>query len=69
MSTRRKATDFPKEVLALFDGYVHGRIERRDFLEGANHGFHNDTTPRYDEGAGTLARERTIAFFNEHLRG
>lgn len=36
--------------------------------EGANHGFHNDTTPRYDEAAATLAQERTIAFFNEHLR-
>ncbi len=37
--------------------------------EGANHGFHNDTTPRYDEEAAALAQERTIAFFNEHLRG
>ncbi len=33
-----------------------------------NHGFHNDTTPRYDEEAASLAQERTIAFFNEHLR-
>ena len=38
------------------------------FYEGANHGFHNDTTPRYDEAAAKLAWERTIAFFNEHLR-
>jgi carboxymethylenebutenolidase len=36
--------------------------------EGANHGFHNDTTPRYDEDAATLAQDRTIAFFNRHLR-
>jgi carboxymethylenebutenolidase len=36
--------------------------------ENANHGFHNDTTPRYDEAAAKLAQERTIAFFNEHLR-
>ena len=36
--------------------------------EGANHGFHNDTTPRFDEEAATLAQERTEAFFNEHLR-
>ncbi len=36
--------------------------------DGTNHGFHNDTTPRYDEAAATLAWERTIAFFNEHLR-
>ncbi|MCY4645541.1 MAG: dienelactone hydrolase family protein [Gammaproteobacteria bacterium] len=37
--------------------------------DGANHGFHNDTTPRYDQEAASLAQERTIAFFNEHLRG
>jgi carboxymethylenebutenolidase len=36
--------------------------------EGANHGFHNDTTPRYDEGAAKLAWDRTLAFFAEHLR-
>jgi carboxymethylenebutenolidase len=36
---------------------------------GANHGFHNDTTPRYDEAAAKLAWERTIAFFNETLKG
>lgn len=35
MTERKKASDFPKEVLALFDGYVHGHIERRDFLTGA----------------------------------
>lgn len=32
-----------------------------------NHGFHNNTTPRYDEEAATLAWARTIAFFNEKL--
>jgi carboxymethylenebutenolidase len=32
-----------------------------------NHGFHNDTTPRYDKEAAMLAWERTIAFFKEHL--
>ena len=35
---------------------------------GTHHGFHNDTTPRYDEAAAKLAWSRTIAFFNEHLR-
>lgn len=34
---------------------------------GANHGFHNDTTPRYDEAAAKLAWQRTIEFFNQHL--
>ena len=37
--------------------------------EGANHGFHNDTTPRYDEAAAKLAWQRTIDFFNKYLRG
>lgn len=32
-----------------------------------NHGFHNDTTPRYDEAAATLAWDRTLAFFETHL--
>ena len=32
------------------------------------HGFHNDTTPRYDEAAAKLAWSRTLAFFAEHLR-
>ena len=33
-----------------------------------NHGFHNDTTPRYDEAAAKLAWSRTIAFFKENLK-
>ncbi len=33
-----------------------------------NHGFHNDTTPRYDEAAAKLAWSRTMAFFNENVR-
>ena len=32
-----------------------------------NHGFHNDTTPRYDKAAAELAWQRTIDFFKEHL--
>ena len=36
--------------------------------EGANHGFHNDTTPRYDEAAAKLAWSRTVEFFNRYLR-
>jgi len=37
------------------------------FYPDVNHGFHNNTTPRYDEAAATLAWERTIAFFKKHL--
>jgi carboxymethylenebutenolidase len=35
---------------------------------GTQHGFNNDTTPRYDEAAAKLAWQRTIAFFNANLR-
>jgi carboxymethylenebutenolidase len=170
---RMKADDFPPDVLKLFDGYIHGSIDRREFLDraakyafggftaaamleslkpnyalaqqvakddarikteylnypspdgsgtmrgyfarpadpagkwpgvvvihenrglnpyiedvarrlavenfvafkyqmylypGTNHGFHNDTTPRYDEAAAKLAWSPTLAFFNENLR-
>ena len=37
--------------------------------EGANHGFHNDSTGRYDEKMAELAWERTLAFFRQHLAG
>ncbi len=37
------------------------------FYPDVNHGFHNDTTPRYDETAANLAWKRTIAFFNNYL--
>ena len=37
--------------------------------EGTQHGFHNDTTPRYDEAAAKLSWQRTLDFFTQHLRG
>lgn len=37
------------------------------FYPDVNHGFHNNTTPRYNEAAAMLSWERTIAFFNEKL--
>lgn len=36
--------------------------------EGAQHGFNNDTTPRYDEKSAKLAWTRTVDFFNNHVR-
>jgi len=36
---------------------------------GTQHGFNNDTTPRYDEQAAKLAWQRTMEFFGTHLRG
>ncbi|MFV0592344.1 MAG: dienelactone hydrolase family protein [Draconibacterium sp.] len=35
--------------------------------EGVNHGFHNDTTPRYDAAAAKLAWKRTVGFFKANL--
>jgi carboxymethylenebutenolidase len=36
---------------------------------GTQHGFNNDTTPRYDRAAAELAWQRTVEFFNKNLRG
>ena len=41
------------------EGYVYA---------GANHGFHNDTTPRYDEAAAKLAWQRTLDWFDKYVR-
>jgi carboxymethylenebutenolidase len=47
---------------------AHGVKYQMFMYAGANHGFHNDTTPRYDEAAAKLAWSRTIAFFKENLK-
>jgi carboxymethylenebutenolidase len=45
------------------------KVDYQRFLyPGTQHGFNNDTTPRYDAAAARLAWERTVAFFNEHVR-
>lgn len=54
--------EYDKELTAAgvpHEGYIY---------PGANHGFHNDTTPRYDAAAARLAWERTIAFFDRYVR-
>ena len=38
-------------------------------FEGTLHGFHNNSTPRFNEAAAALAWNRTIGFFREHLAG
>lgn len=45
----------------------HGKVYEAFTYEGANHGFHNDTTPRYDREDAELAWKRTITFFKDHL--
>jgi len=61
-------------VNARYPEYIDALLEHdKEFTvhvyEGANHGFHNDTTPRYDEEAASLAQERTMDFFGRYLRG
>ncbi|WP_129714346.1 dienelactone hydrolase family protein [Pedobacter sp. SYP-B3415] len=46
---------------------AEGKKYQAYMYDNANHGFHNDTTPRYDKAAAELAWKRTIDFFREHL--
>lgn len=44
------------------------KVDYQHFIyPDTQHGFHNDTTPRYDEAAAKLAWQRTMAFFKQHL--
>lgn len=45
----------------------HGKEYTAHMYENANHGFHNDTTPRYEREAAELAWTRTVDFFKEKL--
>jgi len=56
---------WPEFEAALKAAKVH---YERYLYPGTQHGFNNDTTPRYDEAAAKLAWERTIAFFNKYVR-
>ena len=44
-----------------------GKTYEAHVYPGTGHGFHNDSTPRYDEAAAKLAWERTLSWFREHL--
>lgn len=46
---------------------ANNKVYEAYIYEGANHGFHNDSTPRYDEGMAELAWERTTAWFKVYL--
>lgn len=46
---------------------ANGKTYAMHMYSGANHGFHNDTTPRFDKEAASLAWKRTIEFFSKHL--
>ena len=46
----------------------HGKTYEAHIYPGTHHGFHNDSTPRYDEAAAKLAWDRTLAWFERYLR-
>jgi len=46
----------------------NGKEYQSYIYKNTNHGFHNDTTPRYDREAAELAWNRTIEFFEEKLK-
>lgn len=50
---------------ALLSGRKHYKVH---FYPGTQHGFHNDTTPRYDKAAAELSWARTLEFFGKNLR-
>jgi carboxymethylenebutenolidase len=47
---------------------ANNKVYTVHMYDGKQHGFHNDTTPRYDETAAKLAWTRTLEFFNKYLR-
>ncbi len=65
------AEDDPR-INASQEAY-RGALEEhgKDFVmytyEGTRHGFHNNSTPRYEEAQADVAWNRTVAFFKKHL--
>lgn len=57
--------DWPRYEAAL---QRHQRSYQAHIYLDTQHGFHNDTTPRYAQAAAALAWQRTVAFFQQHLR-
>ena len=69
-----QSAEVDERINASWPGYEQAlkaaNVQYERFLyPGTQHGFHNDTTPRYDAAAAKLAWERTVAFFNKNVRG
>jgi carboxymethylenebutenolidase len=68
-----QSAEVDERINAAWPGYeaalkaANVRYERH-LYPGTQHGFNNDTTPRFDAAAAKLAWERTLAHFNKHLR-
>lgn len=65
------AEDDPR-INAMRDGYKDALTANKATFEmhsykGTRHGFHNNSTPRYNEAQAKLAWQRTVAFFKQHL--
>ncbi len=61
-----------ERINAMWPGYeaalkAAGVPYEMHMYAGTQHGFHNNSTPRYHEASAKLAWERTIAFFKKHL--
>ena len=61
-----------ERINALWPGYeaalqAHGTTYEMHIYPGTQHGFHNNSTPRYHEASAKLAWERTVAFLRKHL--
>jgi carboxymethylenebutenolidase len=58
------------EGIATYEAALkaNNKVYQVYMYDGKQHGFHNDTTPRYDEEAAKLAWSRTLEFFNKYLR-
>ena len=66
--------DTDRRINAMWPDYeaalqANGVTYEMEQLPGTLHGFHNNSTPRYNEAAAGLAWNRTIGFFREHLSG
>jgi carboxymethylenebutenolidase len=62
----RITSGWPAFDKALTEAHV---VHEGHVYKGANHGFHNDTTPRYDEAAAKEAWQRALDWFNKYLNG
>jgi carboxymethylenebutenolidase len=64
--------DQDERINAMWPGFeaalkAAGKPHEMHRYPGTQHGFHNNSTPRYDKAAAELAWERTLAFFRQHL--
>ena len=63
-------TKMRAEVIGAYEAALKANNKKYQafIYDGCDHGFHNDTTPRYNETAAKLAWQRTIEFFDKNLR-